>query len=105
MRLQWSEIRTRAAAFSEEWKDARYEKGETQPFYERFFEVFGVSRRQVATYEARVRNLPGDKRGFIDLFWPATLIVEQKSAGLDLRAARPGASRARTIPRRMRSCG
>lgn len=87
MRLQWSEIRARAAAFSERFKDARYEKGETQTFYNEFFDCFGVNRRQVATYEQRVKNLPGDKRGFIDLFWPATLIVEQKSAGLDLRAA------------------
>jgi type I restriction-modification system DNA methylase subunit len=87
MRLQWSEIRARAAAFSERWQDAGYEKGETQTFYNEFFECFGVNRRQVATYEQRVRNLPGDKRGFIDLFWPGTLIVEQKSAGRDLAAA------------------
>jgi hypothetical protein len=87
MRLQWSEIRARAAAFSERHRDARYEKGETHTFYNEFFECFGVSRRQVATYEQRVRNLPGDKQGFIDLFWPRVLIVEQKSAGLDLKAA------------------
>jgi hypothetical protein len=87
MRLQWSEIRARAAAFAEAHKNARYEKGETQTFYNEFFDCFGVSRRQVATYEQRVRNLPGDKRGFIDLFWPGTLIVEQKSAGLDLQKA------------------
>ena len=87
MRLQWSEIRARAAAFSERHKQARYEKGETQTFYNDFFDCFGVSRRQVATYEQRVRNLPGDKQGFIDLYWPGTLIVEQKSAGLDLKKA------------------
>lgn len=87
MRLQWSEIRARAAEFAERHKQARYEKGETQTFYNEFFDCFGVSRRQVATYEQRVRNLPGDKQGFIDLFWPGTLIVEQKSAGLDLRKA------------------
>ncbi|MDQ3245862.1 MAG: class I SAM-dependent DNA methyltransferase, partial [Pseudomonadota bacterium] len=87
MHLQWSEIRARAAQFAERHKNARYEKGETQTFYNEFFDCFGVSRRQVATYEQRVRNLPGDKQGFIDLFWPATLIVEQKSAGLDLRKA------------------
>jgi hypothetical protein len=87
MRLQWSEIRARAAAFSERHKAAHYEKGETQTFYNEFFDCFGVSRRQVATYEQRVRNLPGDKQGFIDLYWPGTLIVEQKSAGLDLRKA------------------
>lgn len=87
MRLQWSEIRARAAAFSAKYADARRERAETQSFYNDFFDCFGVSRRQVATYEARVRNLPGDRQGFIDLFWPGTLIVEQKSAGLDLRAA------------------
>ncbi len=87
MRLQWSEIRARAAAFSEEFRGASRERGETQTFYNEFFNCFGVSLRQVATYEARVHNLPKDKQGFIDLFWPGTLIVEQKSAGLDLRAA------------------
>jgi hypothetical protein len=87
MRLQWSEIRARAAEFAERHKAAHYEKGETQTFYNDFFDCFGVSRRQVATYEQRVRNLPGDKQGFIDLFWPGTLIVEQKSAGLDLKKA------------------
>jgi hypothetical protein len=87
MRLQWSEIRARAAEFAERHKGAHYEKGETQTFYNEFFDCFGVNRRQVATYEQRVRNLPGDKRGFIDLFWQGTLIVEQKSAGLDLKKA------------------
>jgi hypothetical protein len=87
MRLSWSEIRARAAAFSECHASAHRETGETQTFYNDFFECFGVNRRQVATYEQRVRNLPGDKQGFIDLFWPGTLIVEQKSAGLDLRKA------------------
>jgi hypothetical protein len=87
MLLQPSEIRARAAAFAERHKEARYEKGETHTFYNEFFECFGVDRKQVATYEHRVRNLPGDKQGFIDLFWPGTLIVEQKSAGLDLRRA------------------
>ena len=30
MRLSWNEVRARAAAFAEDWKDAAYEKGETQ---------------------------------------------------------------------------
>jgi hypothetical protein len=87
VRLQWSEIRARAAAFAERHKNTRYEKGETHTFYNELFACFGVDRKQVAVYEQRVRNLPGDKQGFIDLFWPGTLIVEQKSAGLNLRRA------------------
>jgi hypothetical protein len=83
MRLSWNEIRARAARFSEEWKDAHYEKGETQSFYNDFFDVFGVKRRSVARYEEHVKKL-NDATGFIDLFWPGVLIVEQKSAGRDL---------------------
>ena len=86
MRLSWNEIRTRAAAFAEEWKNAVYEKGETQSFYNDFFEIFGVRRRSVARYEEHVRKLD-DRSGFIDLFWPGVLIVEQKSSGRDLARA------------------
>ena len=86
MRLSWNEVRTRAAAFSEEWHDASYEKGETQSFYNEFFQIFGVRRRNVARYEEHVTKL-NDSQGFIDLFWPGVLIVEQKSAGRDLDSA------------------
>jgi hypothetical protein len=92
MRLGWDEIRRRAKAFSEEWTDARYEKGETQSFYNDFFEIFGIKRRQVAVYEKQVQAIDATRRGFIDLFWPGTLIVEQKSAGRDLLAAQMQAS-------------
>ena len=86
MRLGWDEIKRRAKKFSDEWADAHYEKGETQPFYEQFFLIFGVKRKQVATYEQRVKLLNG-KHGFMDLFWPKTLLIEQKSARLDLNKA------------------
>ena len=86
MRLSWNEVRVRAASFAEEWRDAAYEKGETQSFYNDFFEVFDVRRRSVARYEEHVAKL-GNGRGFIDLFWPGVLIVEQKSAGHDLGKA------------------
>ncbi len=86
MRLGWDEIRRRAKAFSEEFKAAHYEKGETQTFYNEFFEIFGIKRRQVAIYEQRVKLL-SNKHGFIDLFWPGTLLIEQKSARLDLGKA------------------
>ena len=86
MRLSWNEVRARAAAFAEDWKDAAYEKGETQSFYNSFFRVFGVQRRSVARYEAHVAKLD-NRSGFIDLFWPGVLLVEQKSAGRDLGKA------------------
>ncbi len=86
MRLSWNEIRACASLFAREWKDATYEKGETQSFYNDFFNVFGVRRRSVARYEEHVRKL-NDHSGFIDLFWPGVLLVEQKSAGRDLKKA------------------
>ena len=87
MRLSWNEIRIRAAQFAQDWKDAGYEKGETQSFYNEFFDIFDVKRRTVARYEEHVQRLD-NSRGFIDLFWPGVLLVEQKSAGINLAAAR-----------------
>lgn len=110
MRLGWDEIKRRAKSFSEEWKDAHYEKGETQSFYNDFFEIFGIKRRQVAVYEKMVQGLDANRRGFIDLFWPGVLIVEQKSAGRDLLAAQMQASEyfnwlpARDQPRYILTC-
>ena len=86
MRLSWNEVRARAATFANDWRDAAYEKGETQSFYNDFFEVFGVQRRSVARYEEHVTKL-NNRSGYIDLFWPRVLIVEQKSTGRDLDKA------------------
>ena len=86
MRLSWNEVRARAACFAERWHDAASEKSETQSFYNDFFQVFGVRRRNVARYEEHVAKLDNTS-GFIDLFWPGVLIVEQKSAGRDLQKA------------------
>ena len=73
MRLSWNEVRVRAASFAEEWRDAAYEKGETQSFYNDFFEVFDVRRRSVARYEEHVAKLDNG-RGFIDLRFPSATV-------------------------------
>jgi hypothetical protein len=86
MPLSQSELRTRAEQFSRDWSRARSERGEAQTFWNEFFNIFGISRRRVATFEEPVRLL-GERRGSIDLFWPGTLIVEHKSAGEDLDRA------------------
>jgi hypothetical protein len=68
MRLDWNDIKARAAKFAGAWNGAQYERGETQTFYNEFFELFGVTRRRVASFEHGV-NLPEKKRGYLDLFW------------------------------------
>ncbi|MGH6856700.1 MAG: DNA methyltransferase [Methylocella sp.] len=87
MRLDWNDIKARAAKFAGEWSGAQYERGETQTFYNEFFELFGVTRRRVASFEHGV-NLSEKRRGFLDLFWKGKLLVEQKSAGRSLIPAR-----------------
>jgi hypothetical protein len=87
MNLSWSEIRARAASFAKKWATAHYERGDTQSFYNDFFLIFGLDRKRVAVFERSVDKLKGS-RGFIDLFWPGVLIVEQKSFGKDLLGAR-----------------
>ncbi|EGP06899.1 type II restriction enzyme [Bradyrhizobiaceae bacterium SG-6C] len=87
LRLDWNDIRARAGKFADDWKDAHYERGETQTFYNEFFELFGVTRRRLASFEYGVK-LPENKRGFLDLFWKGKLLIEQKSKGRDLKPAR-----------------
>jgi hypothetical protein len=86
VRLDWNDIKARAAKFAEGWDGAQYERGETQTFYNEFFELFGVTRRRVASFEHPVKLLK--KRGYLDLFWKGKLLVEQKSAGRSLKPAR-----------------
>ena len=91
MRLSWNEIGVRASQFVKKWRDASYASGETQSFYYDFFEVFGVSRRSVTRYEGYVRKLDNGA-GYIELFWPGMLLVEQKRSGRDLKRAYSQAS-------------
>ena len=51
-----------------------------------FFNIFGLTRRRVASFEEPVKKL-GANRGSIDLLWKGTLIVEHKSRGKDLNKA------------------
>ena len=86
MALSWNEIKDRAVAFSKEWQDTTREEAEAKPFLIEFFNVFGVNRKKVATFEEPVKKL-NDASGYIDLFWKAMILVEMKSKGKDLDKA------------------
>lgn len=86
MLLSWNEIRARATAFANEWADVASEDAEAKSFWDGFFEVFGMKRRRLARFEQAVARLNGG-HGYIDLFWPGTLLVEHKSRGKDLDSA------------------
>ena len=86
MPLSWNEIKDRALRFSREWALESSEDAEAKSFWDGFFEVFGVSRRRVASFERRVKKIDG-KDGYIDLLWKGVLLIEHKSRGKDLDRA------------------
>jgi hypothetical protein len=92
MPISWNEIRHNAIKFSRDWTGAKSESAEKQTFWNEFFQVFGVSRRAVASFEEPVKKISGDY-GYIDLFWPGIVLVEHKSAGKDLGKAESQAFR------------
>ena len=92
MPISWNEIRHNAIGFAREWAGETREVAEAKSFWDEFFGVFGIRRRTVASFEEPVKRISGDY-GYIDLFWPGTLIVEHKSFGLDLGKAESQAFR------------
>ena len=57
MPLSWNEIRHRATAFSKQWIGVKSEQAEKQTFWNEFFNVFGISRRAVASFKEPVRKI------------------------------------------------
>ena len=86
MTLSWNEIKDRALHFSKEWADASNEEADAKPFLIEFFEVFGISRKRVSTFEHKVKKLD-DSNGYIDLLWKGTILIEMKSRGKNLDKA------------------
>jgi len=86
MPISWNEIRHNAIRFSRDWTGAQSERAEKQTFWNEFFQVFGVPRRAVASFEEPVKRISGEY-GYIDLFWPGVVLVEHKSFGKDLGKA------------------
>jgi hypothetical protein len=86
MPLSLNEIRKRATEFSKEWENVTDERAEAQTFWNNFFNIFGVSRKRVASFEKPVKKADGHQ-GFIDLLWKGIVLVEHKSKGKDLETA------------------
>ncbi|MEI6788492.1 MAG: DNA methyltransferase [bacterium] len=86
MSLSWNEVRDRAIKFTRQWAGETSERAEAKTFWDEFFDVFGLQRRTVASFEEPVRNLKG-QYNFIDLFWRGVLLGEHKSLGQNLGKA------------------
>ncbi|MEO0054574.1 MAG: hypothetical protein RLZZ50_521, partial [Verrucomicrobiota bacterium] len=59
MSLSWNEVRDRAIRFARDWAASSDEERDKQSFWNAFFDVFGVPRRSVATFEHAVANARG----------------------------------------------
>ncbi len=86
MPLSWNEIRSNSIEFAKEWAGESREHAEAKTFWDQFFQVFGLNRRHLASFEEPVKKISG-QYGFIDLFWKKTLLAEHKSAGKNLGKA------------------
>jgi hypothetical protein len=84
--LSFNEIRQRAIKFSDDWKGETRERAESHTFWDGFFDIFGLTRRRLASFEEPVKKFNG-KPGFIDLFWKGVLLVEHKSRDESLDGA------------------
>jgi hypothetical protein len=85
--VEKAEIRRRARAFASSWAGTTSEQSEKQPFWDEFFGIFGVRRRQRATYEAIARRASTGRHGWVDLLLPGHMAVEHKSKGQPLDEA------------------
>jgi hypothetical protein len=86
MALSWNEIKDRAVKFSKEWADSTREEADAKPFLDAFFDVFGISRKKIGTFEHKVKKL-SDADGYIDLLWKGTILIEMKSRNKNLEKA------------------
>jgi hypothetical protein len=86
MVLSWNEIKDRAVRFSKEWEHTTNEEADAKSFLDAFFDVFGITRKKIGTFEHRVKKL-SEADGYIDLLWKGTILIEMKSRGKNLDKA------------------
>ena len=95
LKLARHEMRLRSEAFAAKWEGRGKERQDTHRFYIEFFQIFDIKELHVDLFERYVEKLtdhpkgkPTRNGGFIDLFWPKKILVEQKSIGRDLNQAK-----------------
>lgn len=87
MAISFRDIKNRSHQFIIDYKDAVKENSESQSFLNDFFNIFGIHRRRVASFEQAVKTEDKGSTKRIDLFWRGKLLVEMKSTGQNLDKA------------------
>lgn len=52
MPLSWNEIKSRSIAFSKQWESESSEDAEAKSIWDDFFNIFGITRRRIASLMA-----------------------------------------------------
>jgi len=81
--LSLREMQNRARKFVADWQGETRENAESQSWWNDFFDIFGVARREVASYERWAKRASTGRQGRIDVFMPGVMIAEHKSLGKD----------------------
>ncbi len=63
------------------------EKQFTQQFWIGLLKCFGISDERTLLFEREAKRASTNNRGWVDVFWPGMLLVEQKSVNKDLAKA------------------
>lgn len=81
------EMERRAGAFAARFASDRSEASESQTWWNEFFDIFGLDRRQVALFQRAATRASTGNVGAIDVFMPGVFIGEHKSLGKSLKRA------------------
>lgn len=85
-RTDWSAIRQQLRDFVNVYRDANYERGQAQPYWNALLRCFDVGEPVLKkAFEHRLKL--GKKNNYVDAFIPGKLIVEHKGSHVDLGSA------------------
>ena len=86
------QLQTAAQNFADHYKNQTDERREKDTFWNEFFAIFGIDRKNVAHFEYAVKD-PSNNTQFVDVFWEGIFLAEHKSANKNLAKAKEQAER------------
>jgi len=85
--ITWNEIRNRTIPFIERWKNETSEKSWKDTFWIEFLRIFDIDIKQIGRFEYYLKTKVTKKSKWLDLFCPKLVLIEHKSASINLDRA------------------
>lgn len=86
------QLQSAAQNFADHYKNQTDERREKDTFWNEFFAIFGIDRKNVVHFEYAVKD-PSNNTQFVDVFWEGIFLAEHKSANKNLDKAKEQAER------------